>query len=162
VSEALRSILLGTAGLGVAAALAVFLTWMRGPVRADAAALRAAARVAVVALCAQLAHFAEELATGFPRRFPAELGLAPWPQGFFVAFNLFWLAVWAWSARALLTRRQPAVAALWFLAIAGMVNAVAHPVLSLRVVGYFPGLVTSPWVGVAGVVLARRLAALTR
>jgi len=162
VSDALRSILLGTAGLGLAAALAILLTWMRGPVRADAAVLRAAARVAVVALCVQLAHFAEELATGFPRRFPAQLGLAPWPQGFFVAFNVFWLAVWAWSARALLARSRMALAALWFLAIAGMANAVVHPLLSLRAGGYFPGLVTSPLVGVAGCVLARKLCEVTR
>jgi hypothetical protein len=162
VSEALRSILFGTAGLGVAAALAVLLAWTRGPIRAGAAELRAAAWVASVAVVVQLAHFAEELATGFPRRFPEQLGLAPWPLGFFVAFNLFWLAAWAWSARALPARSRLAVAALWFLAIAGMVNAVAHPVLSLRAGGYFPGLVTSPLVGVAGFALARRLAAITR
>jgi len=39
---------------------------------------------------------------------------------------------------------------------------VAHPALSVFTQGYFPGLVTSPLVGVLGVLLLRRLHAVTR
>jgi len=46
---------------------------------------------------------------------------------------------------------------IWFLAIASAVNGVAHPVLSLVSGGYFPGLWSSPLVGVAGVFLLRAL-----
>jgi hypothetical protein len=136
-------------------------------VRANDPDVRAAVRAAGLAIGVQLLHFAEELATGFPERFPPQLGLSPWSAGFFVAFNLFWLVVWVWSARALGGRargggRRLAVAALWFLAIAGIANALAHPALAIRAGGYFPGLVTSPLIGVAGLVLARRLAGVTR
>jgi hypothetical protein len=47
--------------------------------------------------------------------------------------------------------------AFWFLAIVSMFNAIAHMALSLLVGGYFPGLISSPLVGVLGTLLARRL-----
>lgn len=50
---------------------------------------------------------------------------------------------------------------LWFLGIAGVANGVAHPALSIRTGGYFPGLVTAPLVGIAGALLIRRLLAVT-
>lgn len=161
MSDTLRSILLGTAGLDAACIVALLLTVARGGARADDARLRAAARVAILAVLLQAAHFAEEAATGFPRRFPETLGLAPWPAGFFAAFNLFWLAVWLLAVRGLSARRHAALFPLWFLAVAGVANGVAHPLLSLRAGGYFPGLLTSPLVGVAGVLLFRRLSAVT-
>jgi hypothetical protein len=161
VNDELRSILLGTAGLGAAAIAAAVLTVMRGGIAAGAAELRAAARVAAVAVLLQAAHFAEEAATGFRERFPELLGLAPWSPRFFVSFNLFWLAVWAQSLRGLAARRRLALFPLWFLALAGVANGVAHPLLAARVGGYFPGLFTSPLVGVAGLVLLRRLLRLT-
>jgi hypothetical protein len=162
MSEELRSILLGTAGLSVAALVAVFLTVTRGRVGASRAELRAAARLAAIAVVVQSAHFAEELATGFHRRFPGQLGLAPWPASFFVSFNLFWLVVWGLSCLGLAARRRAALAALWFLGIAALVNGVAHPLLSARASAYFPGLVTSPVLGIVGLVLLRRLASFTR
>jgi len=48
------------------------------------------------------------------------------------------------------------------LAIAGAANGVAHPLMSVAVGGYFPGLATSPLIGVLGVVLLRRLLAVTQ
>jgi hypothetical protein len=112
----------------------------------------------MVATLVQALHFAEEFTTGFQQRFPELLGLVPWPASFFVSFNLFWLAVWALSTRGLVARRRPAVAALWFLGIAGVVNGIAHPLLSVQVGAYFPGLFTSPFIGLAGWLLLRRLA----
>jgi hypothetical protein len=161
VGEELRSILLGTAGVSAAGVVALFLTATR---RLDSsrAGLHAVIRVATIAVLVQSAHFVEELATGFHHRFPEQLGLTPWSSSFFISFNLFWLAVWVLSCRGQAAGHRAALAALWFLAIAGLVNGVAHPLLSARVGSYFPGLLTSPILGVVGFLLLRRLASVTR
>ncbi|MCP5090226.1 MAG: hypothetical protein GY949_04810, partial [Gammaproteobacteria bacterium] len=52
--------------------------------------------------------------------------------------------------------------AAWFLAIAGMLNGVAHPLLAIAAGGYFPGLITSPFIGAAGVWLWLGLRKATR
>jgi len=153
----LRSILLGTAGLSVAAVIALALTLARDGISADPKQLRSAVRVAVVAILFQVTHFAEELVTGFPQRFPELLGLAPWSLRFFVSFNLFWLAAWVLSVFGLAGRRRLAMFPLWFLALGCVANGIAHPLFALRTGGYFPGLVTSPLVGIAGVLLLRSL-----
>jgi hypothetical protein len=49
----------------------------------------------------------------------------------------------------------------WFLAIACVANGVIHPILSLAVAGYFPGLWSSPLVGILGVGLLRSMALAT-
>lgn len=69
---------------------------------------------------------------------------------------MIWLLA-IWAAR---TGRATLFAAivLWFLAIAAIGNAIAHPLLAVLAGGYFPGLVTSPFLGLAGLFLARRLA----
>jgi Protein of unknown function with HXXEE motif len=161
MSEELRSILIGTAGLSFGGVVAGVLTVVRGRAHGSAVELQAALRLAAVALLAQAVHFVEELGTGFHQRFPELLGLAPWSNRFFVSFNLFWLAVWALSLWGLANRRRAALFPLWFLAIAGVANGVAHPLLSLRVAGYFPGLVTSPLIGLAGWLLLGRLLRVT-
>jgi hypothetical protein len=162
MGEDLRSILTGTAGLGIAAIAAIALTVARERVSQDPVKRRTAVRAAVVAILAQSAHFAEELATGFHERFPAQLGLSPWSVRFFIVFNLTCLVVWALSCRGLAAGRPPAVAALWFLGLAALLNGVAHPLLAIRAEAYFPGLLTSPFVGLAGILLVRRLALATR
>jgi hypothetical protein len=162
VNDEVRSVLVGTAGLGGAALAAAALTITRGGVRGDDAQVQRTARLVAVVVLVQAAHFAEELATGFHRRFPELLGLVAWSSDFFVWFNLVWLAVWALSIGALLGRRHIALFPLWFLGIAGVANGVAHPALSARTGGYFPGLLTSPLVGVGGLLLLRRLALVTR
>jgi hypothetical protein len=155
ITDELRSILLGTAGPTIAFVVAATLDLSRG---AMVAARRATlGRVALVATVIQAAHFGEELATGFHRRFPELLGLVPWSSGFFVTFNVFWLAVWGLCGWGLAVGRGIRSFPLWFLAIAGMANGVAHPALALRTGGYFPGLVTAPFLGVAGLRLWRCL-----
>lgn len=74
---------------------------------------------------------------------------------------LAWLAIWSLSAWGLAVRRRAAPFPLWFLGIAGLANGVAHPALSVLSGGYFPGLVTSPVFGLAGVLLLRRLLLVT-
>ena len=162
MSDQLRSILLGTAGLSVAAVIALLLTLLRGGVEASRQELRMAVRLAFITTLVQAGHFAEELATGFHRRFPELLGLSPWSLRFFVSFNLVWLAVWGLSLWGLAARRRIALFPLWFLGIGCVVNGLAHPALSVRTGGYFPGLVTSPLVGALGILLLRRLGLITR
>jgi hypothetical protein len=83
--------------------------------------------------------------------------LTVWSDTFFVIFNLTWLVVWAVAIVGL--RKFPRVAAipLWFLAIASAVNGVAHPIMSVAVAGYFPGLWSSLIVGILGFILLHRL-----
>jgi hypothetical protein len=162
MGEELRSILLGTAGLTAAVLVAFLLTLLRSPVTASQAERRAAVRVAGAAVLVQFAHFSEELAAGFYVRFPEQLGLTPWSPTFFISFNLFWLAVWGLSSWGLLASLRLALVPLWFLGIAALGNGVAHLMLAARVGGYFPGLVTSPLLGVVGLLLLRQLATVTR
>ena len=161
MSEPIRSVLVGTAGLSVVAVVAAFLTITRAHIDPDRDRRRAAARFARLVAGVQAAHFVEEFATGFHRRFPELLGLAPWPSEFFVTFNVCWLAIWILSSSWLVAGRRAALFPLWFLAIGCAANGVAHPLLAGIAGGYFPGLVSSPIVGVAGVVLVRRLLAIT-
>jgi len=159
--DGLRSVLLGTAGLWAAGVAALLLTLARTGVEADSARLTSTARLAAVTVFVQVAHFAEEFATGFYRRFPELLGLSPWSPRVFLTLNLFWLGIWCVSIGGLKARRRVALFPLWFLGIACVVNAVAHAAFSIRAGGYFPGLVTSPFVGAAGISLLRRLFLIT-
>jgi hypothetical protein len=119
------------------------------------------ARLFLIGLAAQCLHFMEEFATHFPDRFPPLLGLPAWSAEFFVGFNLAWLSVWILSAVGLQKEYCFALFPIWFFAIASILNGVAHPLLAILARGYFPGLFTSPLVGVLGVLLWRRLEALT-
>jgi hypothetical protein len=161
VSDEVRSILLGTAGLSVAGVAALFLTLSRGGVAKGRTQIQATIRLAVVAVLLQSAHFAEEYATGFYHRFPELLGLTGWSLSFFVSFNLFWLAIWALSIWGLAARWRAALFPLWFLAIGCVANGIAHPLFSVRTAGYFPGLLTAPFVGIVGILLLRRLLLVT-
>jgi hypothetical protein len=156
LSDTARSILTGTAGLDIAAIVAMLLTVRRAPgVRPPNFRVLGWTTLGIQSL-----HFVEEWLTGFGARFPLLLGLNPWPEAFFVSFNLIWLVVWV---VALLTvgRFRGALFPLWFLAIAAIANGLAHPLAALGTRGYFPGLVTAPLLGVTGVLLFARLFAYT-
>lgn len=162
MSEQIRSIFIGTLGLTAAASVAGVLTVVRGGIIAKETLIRVTFRTALLSILCQAVHFGEETWTGFPERFPKLLGLAPWPYSFFIAFNVVWLLIWVIAARGMTSRHPITLFPLWFLGIAGVANGLAHPVLSLYVGGYFPGLVTSPLVGVAGVLLLSRLNRVTQ
>jgi len=136
--------------LGLAALFAWVLALHRRSPPESTAERRAAARALAVAVGLQSIHFSEEVATGFHERFPALFGLPAMPLSLFVAFNLAWLGIWIASVPGLRSARLPAFFAAWFLAIAGALNGVAHPILAFAAGGYFPGLVSSPFIGGAG------------
>jgi hypothetical protein len=154
--------LLGTAGLSAGAVVALFLTILRRPVESDQAGRERTARLFLIGLAVQCLHFTEEFVTRFQDRFPALLGLHAWSENFFVVFNLIWLSIWVLSAVGLVKGYRLALFPVWFFAIGGIVNGIAHPLLALLVEGYFPGLITSPLLGILGVRLWQRLYALTK
>jgi hypothetical protein len=161
VNDELRSVLIGTAGLSIAGAIGLFLTIVRRVRFWSRTTIRPTVGLGVTAVVLQATHFIEEFATGFHQRFPDLLGLAAWSPRSFVSLNLFWLALWTLSIWGLAAHRRAAFFPLWFLAIGGFANGVAHPVLSAGTGGYFPGLLTSPFVGVIGFLLLRRLFLIT-
>jgi Protein of unknown function with HXXEE motif len=162
MNENLRSTLVGTSGLSVAAVVAFLLTILRRPTNDDVIGREQAVRVFLIGLAAQCLHFMEEFVTRFEDRFPALLGLPTWSEDFFVTFNLIWLFVWIFSVIGLQRGYRFALFPVWFFAIAAIANGIAHPILAFVVQGYFPGLITSPALGVVGVLLWFRLQAMTR
>lgn len=161
MSQSFRSELIGTAGLTVAAIAALLLTVFRVPVASVAGGRRRTTALFVVGVLLQVVHFAEEYFTRFFERFPPLLGQSPWSPSFFAVFNLCWLAIWILAAFGFQAGHRWAFFPVWFFAIAAIVNGIAHPLLSLRTAGYFPGLVTSPLLAIIGVWLWLRLVAMT-
>ena len=84
------------------------------------------------------------------------------PFAGFMAFNLVWLVLWLASIPGVYAGRTAAMFAAWFLALAGMLNGIAHPLLAAAAGGYFPGLVTSPFIGLSALLLWQRLRHATR
>ena len=162
MNDEVGSLLPSALALGSAGLIALFLGLTRGWMENAPSLMRSAVRTALITVLVQATHFAEELVTGFHERFPALFGLAPMPLRFFVAFNVAWLAIWGLAVWGLAARRRAALFPLWFLGIAGVVNGFAHPSLSVFAGGYFPGLLTSPAIGVLGFLLLRRLLRVTQ
>ena len=143
--------------LGLLALVAVALARRHRSPAALIAERRAASNALLIATAVQSAHFCEEWATGFHVRFPALFDLPAMPLSFFVGFNLAWIAIWIACIPGLRVSNRFAFFAAWFLALAGMLNAVAHPVMAGAAQGYFPGLISSPFVGLAGLWLWLKL-----
>lgn len=143
--------------LGLAALIALLLVQARLSLPGMVAERGAAARALAIAVVVQAAHFAEETASGLPQRLPALFDLPPIPFSLFVAFNLVWLGIWIASVPALKSRLPAAFFAAWFLAVAGIVNGIVHPLLAAVARDYFPGLVSSPVMGVVSAWLWVRL-----
>ncbi len=148
--------------LGLAALAALFLASSRRSAAARVAERLAAARALALAVGVQGVHFAEELSTGFHQRLGPLFGLPGMPLTGFVVFNLTCLAIWIVSISGLRSAHPAAFFAAWFLAIAGMVNGIAHPLLAVAAGGYFPGLVSSVFIGFASIWLWLRLRGATR
>ena len=143
--------------LGLVALAAVRFATVRDLGAGTAAQRQTATNVFAMATAVQTAHFLEEASTGFHERFPALLGLPPMPFAVFVGFNVLWIVIWIVSISGLRVVHKGAFFAAWFLAIAGALNGIAHPLMAAAVGGYFPGLITSPLIGVAGILLWQRL-----
>lgn len=147
-------------GLAALAALRLAVTRRSSPERVQERL--GAARALALALVIQGIHFAEEAMTGFHERLGALLGLPGMPFSYFVVFNLMWLGIWVASVPGLRSARAAAFFAAWFLAIAGMVNGIAHPLLAITAGEYFPGLVSSTFIAGASVWLWLQLRSATQ
>jgi hypothetical protein len=157
MSEQLRSIFLGLSGIYVIAFIATFLAVSQRATELDRNKASKLIRVFGIGIFFQFLHSLEEFLTGFYIHWPNFLGLTPWPPLFFASFNLFWIAVWSLSIFGIRNNYHPAFFALWFFVVGMILNLIAHPFLALAVQGYFPGLITSPLVGITGLFLLRML-----
>jgi uncharacterized membrane protein YhdT len=153
LAQNLQSILLGTSALALAAVVAVLLTLLRRAPEPDPKRRNRLINLLLIGVLLQCLHFGEEFLTRFNDRFPQLLGLPPWSREFFVAFNLFWIAVWVLSAVGLRNNLRLAHFPVWFLIVAMLLNGLGHPLLAIAVGGYFPGLWTSWLVGLMGLIL---------
>ncbi len=149
-----QSFIIGTSGLTLAMCVSAILVLLRPGTKTWQT--RKLQPILAFSLLGQAIHFAEEAFTGFHYRFPELLGLPAWPFPLFVSFNLSLLALWAWGLSSPLHQRFYAIM-YWFFAFASILNGIAHPTFSVLVGGYFPGLYSSPVVGILGVLLLIRL-----
>ncbi len=143
--------------LGIVALIALQLARSRKSPADKADERAAASRALAIATAVQFVHFSEEWATGFHIRFPDLLGLEPIPLPVFLLFNFAWIAIWIAAIPMLRSALTFGFFAAWFLALAGVLNGIAHPLLALFAGGYFPGLLSSPFIGLAGIYLWRKL-----
>lgn len=143
--------------LGLVAIAAAYLAHSRQCPESRMAQRATASKALALATIVQCVHFAEEWATGFHIRFPALFGLDPLPLPLFVSFNLVWIVSWFLSIKPLRWAHKAAFFAAWFLALAGTLNGIAHPLMAVSVGGYFPGLISSPFIGVAGIFLWKQV-----
>jgi len=140
--------------LGIIFAIAVSLTLLRSPV--PVTQLKSVNHLVLIACGAQLVHFLEEAFFNLNVRLPEEFGFPAMTFSFFVFINISALLIWLIGA---FQRKSHSfvVVSFWFLGLASMFNLIAHPAMAVAAGEYFPGLFTSPLVGVTGILLTRRL-----
>ena len=162
MSENVRSMVFGPSVLYGVAIVALVLTITRKAVKNSGDAIDGIIGLYLIGIACQCLHFTEEFVTGFYVRVPPVLGFVAWSPEFFVTFNLIWIALWLLGAVGIKNHIGVAFFPVWFFAIGMVGNAIWHPLLCLVTGGYFPGLWTSPFGGVIGVILLLRLLKLTR
>ena len=156
MSETWRSVLTGLGGLYVLLFAALLLALFRGRGPFPTPPTKTV-NLFLAGIACQCLHVAEEFISGFHVRFPTYLGLAPWPDAFFVTFNLVWIAIWLLAAIGIQHRLRIAWFPIWFFALGMAANGLVHPLLAVSAGGYFPGLWTSLLVGPIGFLLLFRL-----
>lgn len=161
MSDNVRSMVFGPSVLYGVAVVALILTIVRRPRKYSSEEMNGIIGLYLVGIACQCLHFTEEFVTGFYVRAPEFLGFVAWSTEFFVTFNLVWIALWLLGAVGMRKGLRIAFFPVWFFAIGMVGNALWHPLLCLATRGYFPGLFTSPFAGVIGVLLLSRLWKLT-
>ena len=113
----------------------------------------------LLALAIQFLHFTEEYVYGFHFRVTEILdGTPPFTPGVFVTFNMIAYCLFLLSGLGMYKGMKFPMIVVWFFVIAGTLgNAVFHPLLAVRVGGYFPGLFTSLAYLIVGPILFMRL-----
>jgi hypothetical protein len=115
--------------------------------------------VYLLALAIQFLHFTEEYVYGFHFRVSEIMeGMPPFNVNTFVAFNMIAYSLFLLSGLAMYKGLKFPMIVVWFFTIAATLgNAVLHPILALKVGGYFPGLFTSFAYLIIGPILFKRL-----
>lgn len=113
----------------------------------------------LLALSVQFLHFTEEYVYGFHYRVVEIVpGVPPFNANTFVAFNMIAYCLFLLGGLALYKGMKWPMILVWFFTFGGALgNALWHPLLALRVGGYFPGLYTSLAYLILGPLLFRRL-----
>jgi hypothetical protein len=89
--------------------------------------------------------------------------MPPFNANTFVAFNMIAYSLFLLSGVGMWKGWKFPMIIVWFFTIAGVIgNALVHPLLALRVEGYFPGLFTSFAYWVVGPILLLRLTSVGR
>lgn len=161
MEESLRSVLVGLTPIYVMLIGAGMLAAFRRPPVLSGEDSDRIVRPFLVGVAWQCVHFTEEFATGLHVELPALFNLSPWSKSFFVAFNLAWIAIWILSSLGVRRNVGLAYFPVWFFGVAMLANGLLHPLISLYVGGYFPGLMTSPVAGLIGLVVVVRLFSVT-
>jgi Protein of unknown function with HXXEE motif len=144
--------------LFVPAMILAFVCYLRTSYREVPKAERALP-IYLIALAMQFLHFTEEYVYGFYLRVPEIMaGLPPFEPNVFVAFNMIAYALFLLGGVGMYKGMKSPMIIVWFFAFGGVIgNAIWHPLLALRVGGYFPGLYTSLAYWILGPILLRRL-----
>lgn len=113
----------------------------------------------LVSLAIQFLHFTEEYVYGFHFRVSEIMsGMPPFNVSVFVAFNMIAYCLFLLAGLGMYKGMKFPMIIVWFFVFGGVLgNAVWHPLLSLKVGGYFPGLFTSFAYWILGPLLLKRL-----
>lgn len=105
----------------------------------------------------QVLHLGEEYLTGFQTALPALVG-DEWSDGQFLVFNFIWLFIFIAAAIGVFRKFTTAYLIVFFYAVmGGIMNGIAHPLLSIFQGNCFPGTFTALPALIVGVMLLRQL-----
>lgn len=108
-----------------------------------------------IVLAWQFIHFNEEFITGFYDKFPILYGSEPYSQEKFVTVNMVSYFVFTISAVLLFRTKRKffLIPVLFYIMYGAIGNAIAHTWWSIKLMDYFPGLITAqlywflgPWI----------------
>ena len=112
----------------------------------------------LLALAIQMLHFAEEYIMNFTTAMPALLGQEPYPNDYWLVFNMAAYFVFILGGIALFKKRKEyAIIPLFFILAGVLLNGMAHIALSIYSGAYFPGMITAILYLVIGPVLLKRI-----
>lgn len=98
----------------------------------------------LLALSIQMLHFTEEYLTSLVTELPALLGEAPYPEDYWLVFNMSAYSFFLLGGVVLYKRiKELAIIPLFFILVGVVFNAVAHIGLAIYTNSYFPGLYTA-------------------
>ncbi|MGB5692081.1 MAG: HXXEE domain-containing protein [Flavobacteriaceae bacterium] len=98
----------------------------------------------LLALSIQMLHFTEEYLTSLVTELPALFGQEPYPEDYWLVFNMSAYAFFLLGGIVLYKRiKELAIIPLFFILVGVAFNAAAHIGLALYTNSYFPGLYTA-------------------